>query len=332
MAEFNLERARKVLAPVYEDYLNGRKLYAGVRSEDHAPQRIFVPEHFKKGGRDHRVWLFFATMTDRREESMRVYESHREIAKNYPELYTNAVCKMSTSEVVATAVELSTLQVVDIIEEGEVEAILKKYKVGSPAQSANYWPRSAKTLFEDYAGDPLNIYKGRTINDIVATKNRSKKNGGDPLPGFGPKILSLLAIYLAELEVLAPIPDAFPVDVHVQRFCISTGILEGAGKVTNEEAERILRPGLCELCLEMGWAALDLSHAIWFLGNRLCTNCAKNSAVKFQCPAYENCGGAILTTTYFRKGYWLMDDARLRKGGNMQLRSFEDMPLFAQCL
>jgi endonuclease III len=249
-------------------------------------------------------------MTDRREESVRVYESHGHLADHHPEIYTREVLDLPP---------------------GELEEILMKYKVGSPRQSADYWPRSARTLFEEYGCEPLRIYEGRTIDEIVQTKSRSKKLGGDPLPGFGPKILSLLAIYLTELGSLNPIPDAFPVDVHVQRFCISTGILEGEGKVTNEEAERVLRPGLCALCKEMGWHALELSHAIWFLGNRLCTGCSRNRAVKVQCSAYEKCGGAIVSGTYFKKGYWLLDETRLRKGGTMVLQNFEDMPLFASC-
>mgnify|MGYP003468298228 CR=1 FL=1 len=110
--------------------------------------------------------------------------------------------------------------------------------------------------------------------------------------------------------------DAFPVDVHVQRFAISTGIIRCAGKVVNEHAEQVLRKLLCELCFEEGWSSLELSHAIWFLGNRLCSGCYRDSSPEAFCPVYGQCGGSISTLTYFRKGTWDFDALRHRKGGD----------------
>lgn len=122
--------------------------------------------------------------------------------------------------------------------------------------------------------------------------------------------------------------DAFPVDVHVQRFAISTGIVTADASVTNEEVERRLRPLLCEICVEEKWEPLELSHFLWFLGNRCCTGCYKNPAAEILCPAYAWCGGAISTLAYFRRGIWEMTAPRYRKGG-MRTFSFPSAtPLF----
>ena len=122
--------------------------------------------------------------------------------------------------------------------------------------------------------------------------------------------------------------DAFPVDVHVQRFAISNGIIKSSGKVLNEEVERILRPLLCEIVLEKGWSALEMSHAIWFLGNRLCSGCYRDSIPKILCPSYGHCGGSISTITYFRRGFWDLGVERHRKGGSSNFALPESSPLF----
>lgn len=302
------EHGRKVIDGLYGAYVSQRQLFSLVNRETHAPQRRFIPKGMEPGGLKHRRWLFFAAMTDRREESERVYESHVRLAATVPRLYTEAVVRMRV---------------------GAIAEILSTVKIGSPMQSARYWPRSARTLFAEYSGDPLLIYQhgDGLIDDVLRTK-RSRE--GDRLPGFGPKILSLLALFYEELGRMAMPRDAFPVDVHVQRFLISTGILKGVGIATNEEVERIARPFLCRICQLDGIPALELSHAIWFLGNRVCRSCCRNNAALALCPAYRQCGGAISTFPYTRKGIWEFDASRHRKGGAIQFLLPADGLLFRE--
>lgn len=233
-------------------------------------------------------------MTDRREISDRVYESHVRLASKAPALYTHEAVQMGSEHIFK---------------------ILKEEKVGSPGQSAAYWPHCAETFFKSFEGDPLHLYRERTINDILRLKQTEEVR----LPGFGPKILSLLALFYAELNCLSMPKDAFPVDMHVQRFAISTGILEANGDLLNEHAEAALRTLICRIIAEEGWSALELSHAIWFLGKYLCSGCYRNTAVKVLCPAYDVCEGCPSSKPYFRKGKWELDAPRFRKGGDLTL-------------
>ena len=162
-----------------------------------------------------------------------------------------------------------------------------------------------------------------SVEDILLFK----KGGGD-LPGFGPKILSLLSLFYEELGLLTMPPDAFPVDVHVQRFVISTKIVTANAPATNEQVERVLRPLLCEVCVEEGWKPLELSHALWFLGNRCCNGCYNNAATEFLCPAYAKCGGSISTLPYSRRGIWEITEPRHRKGGTRMFSLPSNTPLF----
>lgn len=301
------DRAETVLSELYRTYVHGEKLFQYVNREQHAPQNAFAPDGFKEGGVEHCRWLFFAAMTDRREESNRVYASHARLAKSHPELYTADVIKMPVPD---------------------IERILRKEKVGSPGQSARYWPRCADTLFSMFVGNPLYLYQqeeGR-IEDILRFKRQWRK---DMLPGFGPKILSLLSLFYEELGLMRMPEDAFPVDMHVQRFAISTGIVRGTGKVLNETLEKVLRPFLCKVVFVEGWSALELAHAIWFLGNRLCRGCCRNRTVELSCPCYGECGGAISTTSYSRRGFWDFDAPRHRKGSEKRFVLPESVPLFS---
>lgn len=299
------KRARHVLHVLYEAYSEGKQLFAHVARKMNAPQQKFFPHGVAKGGIEHCRWLFFAAMTDRREVSETVYESHVRLWKREPQLYSAQVLDMPAHE---------------------ITLLLAEGKIGSPGQSARYWPRSARTLFESFGGDPLAIYRELgSINDILAFKSNGK---GNILPGFGPKILSLLSLFYEELGLMSMPPDAFPVDVHVQRFAISTGIVTAKTSVTNEEVESELRPLLCEICKEERWEPLELSHALWFLGNRCCSGCYRNAAAERLCPSYGMCGGSISTLSYFRRGFWDMTAPRHRKGGEC-LFSLPESPLFS---
>ena len=300
------ERARRVIGELYETAKRSGGLYRYVSRTAHAVQRLFIPNRMSPGSIEHQLWLFFATMTDRREESARVYESHVNLRRRHPRLYTEAAARMAP----------------DTIAEK-----LAAEKVGSPGQSARYWPRCARTLFEKFRGDPLALYRmGDGLIDDVLRYKPSRE--GDRLPGFGPKILSLLSLYFEELGLMEMPRDAFPVDVHVQRFLISTGIITSTGQVTNEEVERVVRPFLCRLCAEENIPRLELSHVIWFLGNRCCSGCYRNKAVERLCPSYGDCGGSISTLTYTKKGLWDFDVPRHRKGGERTMLLPSDMPLF----
>ncbi len=302
------ERARAVIGKLYEAYVHSRGLFRYISREKDAVQRRFVPVGVEPGSSGHALWLFFATMTDRREESERVYEGHVFLRRQYPRLYTEAASKMRSSGIAEK---------------------LHIAKVGSPEQSARYWPRCAETLFGEFGGDPTAMYQieDGLIDDVLRYKPSRE---GDRLPGFGPKILSLLALYYEELGLMEMPGDAFPVDVHVQRFVISTGIVRATGTTLTEAVEKVVRPLLCRICRIEGISALELSHAIWFLGNRCCSGCYRNKAVPELCPSYADCGGSISTLTYTRRGVWDFDAPRHRKGGERTMLLPSDMPLFLE--
>lgn len=305
------EKATTLLSKLFQAFLDKKGLYSYISILD-AVQHVHIPTMFRKGSRgyrskEHFVWLFFATMTDRRQVSEEVYKAHVKLHEQYPHLYSPG------------------LRCVNL---DELTNILIGYKVGVPRQSAQYWFRCADTLWNKWHGDPRELYGGGSIASALQWKaDHKKKFKTDPLPGFGPKIMSLYGLYLAELGEVE-LSDAFPADVHVQRWFLSNGCIEGLnGKVRNEEMEAVIRPFITKFCNENGISWIDLSHAIWFLGNKVCTGCASKNAALLICPTYESCGGPFDSTSYFREGRWSTAE-RLRKGGDRSLLLPTDLPLF----
>lgn len=313
--------AEKLILTLYEKYQE-RKMFYERHNSSNAPQNVFVPkkattnENVVLGSEEHVRWLFFATLTDRRQVSNEVYKAHCEISRFHPDLYTEKV-------------------LANILNQEQLEEILIKYRIGVPRQSANYWMRCAVTLFERFGGNPLTLYQkcGNTVLGIQKyRKNFEKEYGVNPLPGYGPKISSLYALFLAELGLIQFPEDAFAVDVHVQRIFLQTGALTISKRMINESLEKVLRPFICKVCKKYNLNKIDLAHAFWFLGSTLCTNCYRRGDIIHLCPVYDMCSGPVNTKEYFARGFWHQlhePVAQMRKGDSKIFR-LEEGPLFAQ--
>ncbi len=321
---FDEVRAEQLVDSIYGAYVNERGLYKFVRAETHGPQHRFIPgntppqvvnqgllfdevhvEHkepppgISRGSRQHLVWLLFATLTDRRQVSggeKGVYASQCLIHQQYPWLYTREVLKLSVKE---------------------LAEILIQFKIGVPRQSAQYWLPLAMTLFEEFDGNPVAMFKtaGSTIENVQKWKRRiEKERGYDPIPGFGPKITSLYLMYIAELGALPFPKDAFAVDVHVQRLFLQTGAIKLHQKTLNFEIAERIRGFLCALAERKSYDKLILSNAFWLKGSRLCNGCSKRKDIPLLCSIYQSCSGPRSTANYFAKGAWYPEDEVFTRG------------------
>jgi len=289
------ELAQRVLEILLGAYLERKFLFDGIHATSHAPQQIYRPESLASGSIDHLIYLYFVTATDRRGISKEIHQAHQRLHDEHPEVYTH------------TVLDIGPNQLLDL---------LRHYQIGlTDAKASINWLTLAQTLFDTLEGNPINLFITRDINTTLARREGKSTKDTWRLPGFGPKILSLLALFYVELGKMATPRNTFPVDLHVQRFALSTGIVSGTGVYRTELIEKVLRPLLYEIAQENHWKIVDLSHAIWLLGNRVCTSCYKNHAVPLLCPAYTFCGGAISSRRY-NQGDWDLDAPRHRRGGD----------------
>lgn len=272
---------------------------------------ITVPKRIIRASLKHRLWLFSAVLSDRRQVSMNVYPAHVLLHELHPELYTRAIRKWKPDDL------------------GD---LLSKFKIGVPRQTAGYWIRCFRTIFDDFDGDPSNMFKycGWTVKGIEEFKGvNKKKTGDDPLPGYGPKVSSLCLMFFAELGLCEVPDDAFPVDMHVQRLFIQFHALTKNRDIGNEVMEALLRPFNCEVSRQYGLNKISQSHALWQLGRSSCTGCSRKRGNEIQCPIARECMGNINAAGYFKKGLWPEDDDIMRKGFDRTFR-IPVGPLFSE--
>ncbi|HUY62618.1 MAG TPA: hypothetical protein VMV50_02425 [Candidatus Paceibacterota bacterium] len=299
---FDRPRAEAVFGTILEAYGARSHLYRLVHgANDDAPQRKFRPANVIPGSRDDLIRLYFAALTDRRQLSNEVYKTHARLWITHEWLYREEVLRRFSSW-------------------KELARILRHEKVGVPEESARNWLLCADTLYRMFGGNPLQLYRENSIDGTLAWKRSEERRCGfDALRGFGPKILSLLAMFYEELGVLPHVEGAFPVDVHIQRICISTSVVRGVGVAKSAAIVEFLRPQLCEVCYARRWKPLNLAHALWFIGNRECTRCHLLKDVHVRCPLYAACGGTPDSRAYFRRGEWDFDAPRRPKGFPVKL-------------
>jgi len=284
MFDFDRERAKEVLGIIYEAYTRRTYLFKWVHtSNGDAPQHRYIPDGVKRGSLEHRQFLFFCSLITYSGQSEQGIKQCFEVHRLYPGLFDKDIINISIEE---------------------LERIFAHSGFIYPNAIAGRWRGSGITLFKRYDGDPLKIFIGKdSVDEVLSSEKREK--GRNLLPGFGPKILSLLALWYEELDLVF-LRDAFPCDVHVQNQCLGLGIAKSTEKRfrTTDFAE-FLRRETSVVCEEQEFKPLLLSHAMWFLGNRVCVLCRKKrNRAKFLCPVFAFCSGRVSTKLYRRKGEW----------------------------
>lgn len=269
------------------------------RPESYAPQHLFVPEGMKRGSKEWCRWLARAAGTDFRTQSMTHYKRHAALQAKHPPLYTKAA-----------AGYLPAI----------VGGILRAEGFSKYEFMARSLPILAGTLVREFGDDPVNLYRGGSIDSVMLFKRQFKKeNGYEGIPGFGPKIASLYAIFLEE-EKLVRVEDALPVDVWVQQIFLATGIITLHRPERGTDLENEIRLFLCDLCARRGWDRIALSHALWLLGNKGCESCHSFPDMEVACVLWSHCRGKAESDSYRLQGLWTLDNVRYRKGGSRVFR------------
>lgn len=313
--------AAELLTTLYEAYMKRKLLFAHVHADTHAPQLIYTPKGQQLGSTDDLIWRFHAARTDRRSLSSRVYQTHQALKQGTWQTEGDLFSEASNSVSASTLGDTRKMYRKSVLRmsEGHIAHILSSVGIFEPNLSARQWMQCARMLWGEYDGDPLNIFKEHQSIDAFQRYRVTyeRAHGMNPFPGFGPKITSLFVIFCEQLGKLY-VPDAFPIDVHVQRFFIQHDLLESSKtRLENVELEALLRPFLSDLCKKLGWSRVDLAHAIWFLGSSFCTKCYQRKDAPVLCPVYASCTGVIDSRPYFKERMWYLGSERFPKGGTV---------------
>lgn len=329
---------------------------------DYAPQNSICPKELLEPGNElkHAIWRFFAASTDRRTQSMSQYGAHAWLWTNHPHIYTKEVLKLTPRELqvilrsppkkadfdkkqASTKCKL-TQSLFDTDGECQVENEDEEEVTGALTSHSGYilaenWLYLAKTLFEDLDGNPKNLFEygvfRRSIDEILQWREKiARKRGYNPLPGISGKILSLIAVFLSEQGVISVPEGTFPADIHVIALCEAWGVTKYEPDTTGAHIAMRIRPRIYGVCKELNISPVELSHAIWILGQSLCPRCHAKPENTVLCPEYEKCQGRLHHDRERDRWYVLKDGKPIRRrkavSGSQKPFSGEEAPLFTK--
>lgn len=307
---------------------------------DYAPQNSICPRELLEPGNElkHAIWRLFAASTDRRTQSMSQYKAHAWLWTNHPHIYTKEVLKLTPKELQAILrsppkkADLGKKQVdakckltQELFESDtlEDEGVDDEVVTGTLANLSGdtlsqNWLYLAKTLFEDLDGDPRNLFKQgvfrRSIDEVIKWREKVRKERGyNPLPGISGKILSLIAVFLSEQGIIDVPEGTFPADLHAIALCEAWGITRYQPETTGTHVAVKIRPKIYSVCKALGVSPVELSHAVWILGQSLCPKCYSKPENAILCPMYEGCKGRLHHDRKRDKWCILVDGTPLRR-------------------
>ncbi len=218
----------------------------------------------------------------------------------------------------------------------DIRWLFSKVGISFPNARVLRFQHFAQDFFGRLEGDAKRIFTlGTTIGEIDAYRkawqddNRKKRYF---LPGYGPKLLSLLALYFYDFGAHTKVfPGAFPVDRHFQRLLLQSRALVPEGITSASTVAEFVRSRIVHLLKEMHVHAFVFAHAMWLLGSNLCASCQRTSEtppLMDPCPIRVGtgfggtCTGGLSTGEYRTEGRW----GSGKKEGRKDPRQF-DLPL-----
>lgn len=186
---------------------------------------------------------------------------------------------------------------------------MQKYKLSKkPQKDANIWRTVGVTFYKKWRGDPRNflqdckwnsplilrrlkddkhIYSGRQVSDYPYLRG----------PKIGPLWLRMLRdnVGITQLKNLENVP--IPVDIHIARATLATGIVRGHFRGRLDEVFEYIRKAWFESVKGLGiknreMMALDVDEPLWHLSKYGCTNRDKTTgycSLLNRCEAREFC-------------------------------------------
>ena len=244
-----------------------------------------LPKSIHKGSLEHLMFITLTVSIDYRRDAMVLWENS---IKTFEDIETRYL--FNPKSVYETPID-------KIVED------MQKYKLSiKPKKDAEIWSRNAISFFKKWDGDPRNFLNDcdwdaltilvRLKHDFYVSDGKLIKDytylGGDKI---GPLWIKMLRdnFGMSSLSNLNKVP--IPVDIHVARATLSTGIVKGKFKGDLNKLFKSVREAWFESVHDLKikdrpMIALDMDEPLWHLSKYGCTNRSKTTK---DCPLYEKC-------------------------------------------
>jgi len=277
--EIDIEKGKQLAKHIHESFATH-----GILGHKAMPEDI-LPEGIHKGSLEHLMFITLTVSIDYRRDAMVLWENSR---KTFEDIETRYLFDPKS------------------VYESPIDKILddmQKYKLSiKPKKDAVIWSRNAISFFKKWDGDPRNFLKDcdwdsliipiRLKNDYYVSDGKLIKDykylGGDKI---GPLWIKMLRdnFGISNLSNLNKVP--IPVDIHVARATLATGIVKGDFKGDLANLFKYVREAWFESVRDLKiedrpMIALDMDEPLWHLSKNGCTK--RNKTTK-DCPEYDKC-------------------------------------------
>lgn len=275
----NIEKGMQLAELLHEAFATH-----GILGQVAMPEDI-LPVGIHKGSLEHILFITLTVSIDYQRDADATWESSRKTFRDIETRY------------------LFDPKAVDEAPFDKIIEDMQKYKLSKkPNQDAKIWSRNAISFFKKWDGDPRNFLKDcdwdsltilkRLKSDTHVSDGKSIKDysylGGDKI---GPLWIRMLRdnVGISNLNNLDKVP--IPVDVHVARATLATGIVKGKFEGDLITLFDHVREAWFESVRDLRikdrpMIALDVDEALWNLSKYGCTK--RNKTTK-DCPMYEKC-------------------------------------------
>ncbi len=244
-----------------------------------------VPDFVKKGTLEHILFLMLTVSIDYQRDAPSLWESSR---KTFEDPETKYLFDPKS------------------LNETPLETIIKdmqKYRLSKkPRKDAHIWRTIGISFYKKWGGNPLNFIKDCNWDSLIILerlRNETHQCNGRFFMDYpylrGPKIAPLWLrilrdnVGITQLRNLDKVP--IPVDIHVARATLTTGVVRGQFKGRLEELFECIRKAWFKsvegLTIESrSMIALDVDDPLWHLSKYGCSNRDKQTSY---CPFINNC-------------------------------------------
>lgn len=244
-----------------------------------------LPKGIHKGSLEHLMFITLTVSIDYQRDAMVLWDNSRKTFEDIETRYLfdpKSVCESPIDKIVED---------------------MQKYNLSKkPKKDAEIWSRNAISFSKKWDNDPRNFLKDcdwdaltilvRLKNDFYVSDGKLIKDykylGGDKI---GPLWIKMLRdnFGISSLSNLNKV--SIPVDIHVARATLATGVVKGNFKGDLAKLFNFVREAWFESVLDLKikdrpMIALDMDEALWHLSKYGCTNRNKTTN---HCPMSEKC-------------------------------------------
>jgi len=266
---------------IVAEYLYNSFYTRGILGRKDMPEDI-MPKGMIRGSLEHIMFITLTVSIDYQRDAPALWESSRKTFEDPSTRYL-----FDPKSLVKTPIE-------EIINDMEVYQLSKKFN-----KDAKIWQTVGITFYEKWNGDPRNFLKSCNWDaPLILERLRNDDYPYLKGPKIGPLWLRMLRdnVGITELKNLDKVP--IPVDIHVARATLTTGVVKGQFKGKLDKLFEEIRKAWFESVKglrikDRPMIALDMDEPLWHLSKY---GCSKNRdkitgycAICNRCEAREFC-------------------------------------------